>query len=492
MPGESYKDHVEKLEAGLPPYAKKSFESFSPKFIDGGGIHDFYETLWKKTPSGIPKLQSRTPLQLERDRILYSPALRKQTEKYHVLYNGQRRIVRNYTTHTMRMAQVTRAICRGLSLNGDFAEAMALGAKAGAAPFIHASKRPIADWIIGKVKELDVHYAAAEPLTATRKTQLALEFGDASLPGWIGNLQSSKALEGVRKFIPWAAGKNVDHPYSSGQQSYWLLCTNPYSLEANPHVFCPETMTGIWCHTRGIRPERDSFYHKYLLDSAPAMSLEMKWDHFTYEASVVQYADDVTWVIENLNDANSAALLNKRSNSVYADLVTVLSPQDAPEGLLRSLNDNDSGGIYTYFIADFVNHSRKILDKLGDGAYLRQALREGTASGYIGLSPEAEVHLDKCSDFLQSSVFNEARVKNRANMLRTVSLACLDLLYSGWADTLPTMIREKATLERWTPAKLAKAIDLLRDPFHRIQAAVDVFVEMGDQEIYDFVGIQAL
>ena len=128
MAGETYKEHVDKLEDGLSPYAKKSFESFSQSFVDGGSIHDSYESKWRMNAGGNPKLLYRTPLQIERDRILHSAGIRKQTEKYHVLYNGQRRIVRNYTTHTMRMAQVTRAICRGLKLNGDFAEAIALEA----------------------------------------------------------------------------------------------------------------------------------------------------------------------------------------------------------------------------------------------------------------------------------------------------------------------------------------------------------------------------
>jgi hypothetical protein len=38
----------------------------------------------------------------------------------------------------------------------------------------------------------------------------------------------------------------------------------------------------------------------------------------------------------------------------------------------------------------------------------------------------------------------------------------------------------------------AQVKTLLREPVHRIQLAVDVFSQMSDQEIYDFVGIQGL
>src|SRR5712692_11112198 len=106
---ENYNDHVEWIEIGLAPYAKKSFESFSQQFLDGGDMVRYFSKAWQNAHHQR-KIVNRTPLQLERDRILYSSGMRKQTEKYHVLYNGQRRIVRNYITHTMRIAQVTRSI----------------------------------------------------------------------------------------------------------------------------------------------------------------------------------------------------------------------------------------------------------------------------------------------------------------------------------------------------------------------------------------------
>src|SRR5258706_5981932 len=134
---DDYKTQVEFIEAGLADYAKKSFDSHL--FVDGGLLFKFYNDLWSKDNDRI-KLFNRTPIQLERDRILYSNGIRKQSEKYHILFRGNTKIVRNYITHTMRMMQVCRAICRGLKLNEDFAEAIALGSKLGALPFIHASK----------------------------------------------------------------------------------------------------------------------------------------------------------------------------------------------------------------------------------------------------------------------------------------------------------------------------------------------------------------
>lgn len=492
MTSDPYHKHVEQLEAQLAPYAKRSFESFSGTFVDGTEILSHYETQWNKEQTRI-KLSKRTPLQIERDRILYSEGMRKLTEKYHVIYNGQKRIVRNYITHTMRMAQVTRAICRGLQLNGDFAEAIALGSKIGALPFIHASKEPVSAWVKQKIKEIDEKAAKNDPLVKRTKEQLVLGFNNSSLPPWVERLQSNFVLERVKKYIPWAAGDSVDHGYSSGQQGYWLLCTNRYHVSAKPASFCPETMYGIWRHSRGLVPEKGSFIHRCSIAGATSGELLLRWDHATYESAVVQYADDITWIIENLNDANTAALINGKPG-LYPELRAILEGNcELKEHLFRALTNSDSGGIYTYFINDFVGNSINIFNTIHEAAINREGLRSGQGSGcYIGCSPEANARLNQMAFFLSARVFSEKRVENRFRMLQTLSRACIDLLYDGKDDVLSRHVEEKGVLEGWSQDQIREALELLEDPVHRIQVAINVFADMGDQEIYDFVGIQAL
>ncbi len=294
----------------------------------------------------------------------------------------------------------------------------------------------------------------------------------------------------MKQYVPWAIGIDIDAAYSSGQEGYWLLCTNPYTREARPASFSPDTMYGVWRHTRGLRPIPDSFHHRAPVENATTGFHEIKWDHVTYEAIVVQYADDITWVIENLSDANDAALLNRRG-SLYDELRKMLG-EEIPEGLLRPLAARDSGGIYTYFIEDFVRHSRSVIDALVDEGADRTELKAGQTNSLIGLSRDAEAHLEKIERFLHERVFTEPRVKNRTMMLSIISQACLELLYNGTEDILPRMIEERAALDGWVQDKIDKARGLLRDPIHRVQLAVDIFANMGDQEIYDFVGIQSL
>jgi hypothetical protein len=483
-----YYESVNHLEDGLLKCAKRSFEPNSPNFVDGSPIFSHFATQWQK--GNQIKLRHRTPIQLERDRILYSQGMRKQTEKYHVLYNGQRRIVRAYATHTMKMAQVARAISRGLGLNQDFAEAMALGAKVGAVPFVHAAKSAMSVWAEEKITNLDQNLAKANPLGKQGQQQLKLDFESKEIPSFVSKLQSSTVFEKVRRFMPWAAGSSTAKMYSSGQESYWLLCTNPFIAEARRETHYPETMYGIWRHSRGLLPAVNPFAHKCALTGTVRGYNEITDSHATFEAVIVQYADDITWAIENLNDANDVALLNEQARGVYELLADELQ-DDIDPALHRALSKNDAGGIYTYFIGDFVRNSSSILASGGNGPEIRQELTKGSPRAKIGLSREAEELLDRMISFLNTRIFTEPRTKNRTEMLRSVSSACVELIYSS-GDVLPRVVDEQARLGRWNPDVRTLAKSLLDDPIHKVQLSLDVLSSWGDQEIYDFVGIQSL
>ena len=164
----SYEKIVEAYENRYEIYAKKSFEKPDSQMVNGRRLCDYYGQIWADDSERI-KIENRTPLQLERDRILYSDILRKQTEKYHVLYSGTQRVTRNYTTHTMRLAHVVRAMCSGLGLNSDFGEAIALGCKSGAVSFIHAAKEKVHEWVLYKINEFDEENKRSTTTTSKQK-----------------------------------------------------------------------------------------------------------------------------------------------------------------------------------------------------------------------------------------------------------------------------------------------------------------------------------
>ena len=83
---------------------------------------------------------------------------------------------------------------------------------------------------------------------------------------------------------------------------------------------------------------------------------------------------------------------------------------------------------------------------------------------------------------------------NRFQILQTISRACLDLLLSSRQDALDSYVSTHASLLKLRDRgeRLDRVRSLLKEPVHRVQLAVDIFSQMSDQEIYDFVGIQGL
>lgn len=211
----------------------------------------------------------------------------------------------------MKMAQVSRAICRGLRLNQDFAEAVALGAKVGSVPFVHAAKDTLGRWAERHIQAKDRKEEGKNPIADNTQKQLELDFKNTPLPSFISVIKSSTTLMKVRQFMPWSAGQAKGTLYSSGQEGYWLLCMNPFLAKPRTSGYLPETMYGIWRHTFGERPGKNVFLHRCEIHGDKTDHIEITDRHATFEWLVVQYADDIAWVIENLNDANDVAILNK-------------------------------------------------------------------------------------------------------------------------------------------------------------------------------------
>ena len=85
----------------------------------------------------------RTPFQRDTDRILYSKAFRRLKHKTQVFLQPEGDHYRTRMTHTLEVNRIARTIARGLGLNEDLTEAVALGHDLGHTPFGHAGERAL-------------------------------------------------------------------------------------------------------------------------------------------------------------------------------------------------------------------------------------------------------------------------------------------------------------------------------------------------------------
>ena len=83
------------------------------------------------------KCAIRTEFQRDRDRIIHSQAFRRLMHKTQVFLAPEGDHFRTRLTHTIEVSQIARTIARGLNLNEDLTEAIALGHDLGHTPFGH-------------------------------------------------------------------------------------------------------------------------------------------------------------------------------------------------------------------------------------------------------------------------------------------------------------------------------------------------------------------
>ena len=86
----------------------------------------------------------RTCFQRDVDRIVYSNAFRRLKHKTQVFLEPEGDHYRTRMTHTLEVSRIARTIARGLRLNEDLTEAIALGHDLGHTPFGHAGERTLA------------------------------------------------------------------------------------------------------------------------------------------------------------------------------------------------------------------------------------------------------------------------------------------------------------------------------------------------------------
>lgn len=83
---------------------------------------------------------TRTCFQRDTDRILHSKSFRRLMHKTQVFLQPEGDHYRTRLTHTLEVSHIGRSIARGLQLNEDLTEAIALGHDLGHTPFGHAGE----------------------------------------------------------------------------------------------------------------------------------------------------------------------------------------------------------------------------------------------------------------------------------------------------------------------------------------------------------------
>lgn len=125
----------------------------------------------------------RSEYQRDRDRIIHCSAFRRLEYKTQVFVNHEGDMFRTRLTHSIEVAQISRAIARALALNEDLTEAISLAHDLGHTPFGHAGQDALNTCMenfggfehnlqsLRVVDELEQHYASFNGLNLTFETR---------------------------------------------------------------------------------------------------------------------------------------------------------------------------------------------------------------------------------------------------------------------------------------------------------------------------------
>lgn len=154
------------------------------------------------------------------DRIIHSTAFRRLKHKTQVFVSHEGDHYRTRLTHTLEVTQIARALARGLGLDEDLTEALALSHDLGHPPFGHAGERSLDQCMsayggfdhnaqsLKIVTELERRYARFDGLNLTWETLEGIAKHNGPLSGRAGEGVGKYAKSGVPAYIAGYSSKH--------------------------------------------------------------------------------------------------------------------------------------------------------------------------------------------------------------------------------------------------------------------------------------------
>jgi dGTPase len=123
----------------------------------------------------------RTDFMRDRDRIIHCKSFRRLKHKTQVFLAPAGDHYRTRLTHTLEVSQIARTIARGLRLNEDLTEAIALGHDLGHTPFGHAGEEVLNELVDGGFRHNEQSLRVVEKLENGTGLNLTFEVRDGIL-----------------------------------------------------------------------------------------------------------------------------------------------------------------------------------------------------------------------------------------------------------------------------------------------------------------------
>ena len=337
--------------------------------------------------AGLPTYRSE--FMRDRDRLMYATAFRRlagKTQIYTVSAVDDHR--KNRLTHTLEVAQIARTIARALELDEDLAEAIALGHDLGHTPFGHAGEEMLHMVMSpGSDKIENSPFKESEKDIAKRLESAGydVEYLEHAC-GFKHNIQSVRVAT------------LLEDSYRDNQEANIGLNLTNY------------TLYGMMSHSKMKYKNTELKPHpSYQNEFSDAMKVQgYDTDAWSFEAFIVEFADDIAQWHHDLEDAllDGVMPIGKICDTIKKALEKAFIDQGQPDRLtmLEEIGNNGvvdrrrvaqlSNIVVDTLVTDLVKTSASNFQKLlGD---LEGAIRAGgTAKAVTSLFSNYEAFSDK-------------------------------------------------------------------------------------------------
>lgn len=391
---DKYTEYVKSHEAHLKPYATSSLVT---EFVDGQPVIDYYKMLFRSTDEFAKnRYRWRTPYQLDRDSILYSSVFSRLSEKTQ-LYTGKGR-AENRMTHTLKVAQLTRTVCRSLFINEDLGEAIAFGHDCGHTAYAHIGEMALNEWLsktLGPPRTLPVD----------------------EIPIFCNISPDFK-----HSFMRYGTYSNDPQEllFMHGRQSVRLLTI---IRKLNPDkFFTNHTLFGIWRHSSKNFEFDEAFEYKQNISDNLDFHISGK-DHSSIEAQVVRYTDDIAWIISDITEGLRSGIFTLSTIDRSFDTSPGQISSTKKAEFMEYLRPGNYAALYTFFLTDLINQSKINLKEV------ENAEPESICKWkkYISFSDEMGPIINVLKDVINRHIISKSWVYrgDRINKERIITLCTL-------------------------------------------------------------------
>ena len=248
----------------------------------------------------------RSPFERDRDRILYSREFRRLKDVTQVARAGESYLYHDRLTHSLKVAQVGRRLAELLVdfyedefkdledyINPDVVEAACLAHDIGHPPFGHEIEELLDDKVQEKSSEDEEEESCEDTDSEERSSDEETNGNQANeddKQGFEGNAQSFRAVTRLGSHRPDINGIDLTRATLNAIQKY------PWSREADPDT--DEDTDDKW----GYYPSEEGYFRFARAGVADSRNKVI-------EAEIMDYADDLTYAIHDVEDFYRSGLL---------------------------------------------------------------------------------------------------------------------------------------------------------------------------------------